>query len=167
MLLIPPNPFHESRLNHSDDYHPEWDVLDLNAKVSNWLVNEVRNLLGRDKPDPGQMIAVLIGPPGYGKTHLFGRIAHQVGRDVFFVFVPAFDPETPPLDHIRRHVVAALFRKVADQPSTLDLALARLCRPTLAKYFADLPPTLAARHESIRQRLGESPEAVLEVTRSV
>ena len=113
------------------------------------------------------MIAVMTGPPGYGKTHLFGRIEHQVGRDVFFVFVPAFEPETPPLDHIRRHVVAALFRKVGDAPSTLELALARLCRPAFANYFADLPPTLAARHNSIRQRLADSPEAVLEVVRSV
>ncbi len=167
MLMIPPNPFRESRLNSGQDYRPEWDVLELNATISNWLTDEVRRLVGRSQPDPGQMIAVMTGPPGYGKTHLFGRIEHQVGRDVFFVFVPAFEPETPPLDHIRRHVVAALFRKVGDAPSPLELALARLCGPAFADYFADLPPTLAARHDSIRQRLGESPEAVLEVVRSV
>ncbi len=167
MLMIPPNPFRENRLNSGQDYRPEWDVLELNATISNWLTDEVRRLVGRSEPDPGQMIVVMTGPPGYGKTHLFGRIEHQVGRDVFFVFVPAFEPETPPLDHIRRHVIAALFRKVGDAPSPLELALARLCGPAFADYFADLPPTLAARHDSIRQRLGESPEAVLEVVRSV
>lgn len=167
MLKLPPNPFRESRLNDSGNYRPEWDVPELNAAVSNWLVEEVRRLAGRDRPDPGQMIAVITGPPGYGKTHLFGRIEHQVGRDVFFVFVPAFEPETPPLDHIRRHVVAALFRKVGDAPSPVELALARLCGPALADYFADLPPTLAARHDSLRQRLAGSPDAVLEVVRPV
>ena len=167
MHMLPPNPFRESRLNNETDYHPEWDVLDLNATISNWLAEEVHRLVGREEPDPGQMIAVITGPPGYGKTHLFGRIAHQVGRDVFFVFVPAFNPATPPLDHIRRHVVEALFDKRGDHPSPLELALARLCRPALAEYFADLPPTLAARHDSLRQRLGEVPDAVLEVIRSV
>ncbi len=165
--MIPPNPFRESRLDQSENYRLEWDVPELNAVVSNWLVAEVRRLVGRTEPDPGQMIAVITGPPGYGKTHLFGRIEHQVGRDVFFVFVPAFEPETPPLDHIRRHVVAALFRKHADASSPLELALARLCGPAMATYFGDLPPTLAARHDSIRQRLGESPDAVLEVVRTV
>ena len=167
MLMVPPNPFRENKLVTDRDYRPEWDVLELNAKTSAWLVNEVRRLEGRAEPDPGQMIAVMTGPPGYGKTHLFGRIEHQAGSDVFFVFVPAFEPETAPLDHIRRYAVAALFRKVADRPSLLELALARLCRPALADYFADLPPTLAARHDSLRQRLTESPAAVLEVIRSV
>ncbi len=163
MLMVPPNPFREDRLNASEDYRVDWDVLDLNAKVSGWLVDEVRRLVGRDVPDPGQKIAVITGPPGYGKTHLFGRIEHQVGQDVFFVFVPAFEPEKPPLQHIRRHVVAALFRKLGDRPSPLESALARLCRPAFADYFANLPPTLAARHESIRRRLGETPAAVLEL----
>ena len=167
--MIPPNLFRESRLNSGSDYHPEWDVLDLNAPISTWLTDEVRRLVGRQTPDPAQMIAVLTGPPGYGKTHLFGRIEHQVGRDVCFVFVPAFEPETPPLDHIRRHAVNSLFRKVGDAPTPLEIALARLCQPHFATYFADLPPTLAARHDSIRQRLGgtDSPEAVLEVVRAV
>ena len=167
MQMVPPNPFRESRLNTAENYRPEWDVPELNATISNWLVEEVRRLVGRAEPDPGQIIAVITGPPGYGKTHLFGRIAAHVGRDVFFVFVPAFEPETPPLDHIRRHVVAALFRKIGDAPSPAELALARLCGPAMADYFADLPPTLAARHDSLRQRLAGSPDAVLEIVRSV
>ena len=167
MQTIPPNPFRESRLNNAENYRAEWDVPELNAAVSGWLVEEVRRLAGRAEPDPGQMIAVITGPPGYGKTHLFGRIEHQVGRDVFFVFVPAFEPETPPLDHIRRHVVAALFRRVGDAPTPAELALARLCGPALAAYFADLPPTLAARHDSLRRRLAEAPDVALEVARAV
>jgi hypothetical protein len=113
------------------------------------------------------MIAVMTGPPGYGKTHLFGRIEHLVGNDVFFAFIPAFEAETPPLDHIRRNVIDSLFRAQAGGPSQLELALARICRPSFASYFANLPPTLSSRHESLRNRLEESPEAVLDVVRQI
>jgi len=161
------NPFRESRLNDSRDYRPEWDVPELNQVVTNWLVEEVRRLRGRKQPDPGQMIAVVTGPPGYGKTHLFGRVKHLIGHEVFFTFVPAFAQETPPLDHIRRHVVEALFEAPEGGHSPLEMALARTCRPAFAGYFADLPPTLAARHETMSRRLADSPEAVLEVVRQV
>ncbi|WP_435010865.1 hypothetical protein P12x_002154 [Tundrisphaera lichenicola] len=161
------NPFRENRLNSSRDFRPDWDIPDLNQEVTRWLVSEVRRLKGRSEPDPGQVIAAMTGPPGYGKTHLFGRIEHLVGHDVFFAFVPAFERETPPLDHIRWHVVESLFRVPEGGSSPLELALARICRPEFSSYFDALPPTLAARHESIRLRLGESDEAVLEVIRKV
>jgi S-DNA-T family DNA segregation ATPase FtsK/SpoIIIE len=161
------NPFRESRLNSSRDFRPEWDIPDLNQGITKWLVDEVSRLRGRKEPDPGQMIAVMTGPPGYGKTHLFGRIEHLVGEDVFFAFVPSFEPETPPLDHIRRHVIDSLFRVPPGGFSQLELTLARICRPGFADYFANLPPTLSSRHESLRNRLGESPEAVLDIVRQV
>ncbi|WP_406700337.1 hypothetical protein V5E97_16115 [Singulisphaera sp. Ch08] len=161
------NPFRESRLNSSRNFRPEWDVPELNQGITKWLVEEVGRLRGREEPDPGQMIAAMTGPPGYGKTHLFGRIEHLVDQDVFFVFVPAFEEETAPLDHIRWHVVEALFRISAHKYSPLEMALARLCRPAFADYFANLPPTLAARHEPMQRRLEESPEAVLEVVHQV
>ena len=161
------NPFRESRLNSSRNFRPEWDVPELNQGITKWLVEEVGRLRGREEPDPGQMIATMTGPPGYGKTHLFGRIEHLVDQEVFFVFVPAFEEETAPLDHIRWHVVEALFRISANKYSPLEMALARLCRPAFADYFANLPPTLAARHEPMQRRLEESPEAVLEVIRQV
>jgi S-DNA-T family DNA segregation ATPase FtsK/SpoIIIE len=135
--------------------------------TTDWLVEEVRRLRGRRVPDPGQMIAAVTGPPGYGKTHLFGRIEHLIGHEVFFVFVPDFSDQTSPLDHIRRHVVEALFDAPHGEPSPLEMALARLCQPAFADCFADLPPTLASRHEALGRRLADSPDAVLEVVRQV
>ena len=161
------NPFRENRLNDSRNFRPEWDVPELNQGITTWLVDEVRRLRGRQQPDPGQMIAAVTGPPGYGKTHLFGRIEHLIGHEVFFVFVPAFVEQTPPLDHIRWHVIEALFRVPDGGHSPLEMALARICRPAFAGYFADLPPTLAARHETMNRRLGESHEAVLEIVHQV
>jgi hypothetical protein len=113
------------------------------------------------------MIAVVTGPPGYGKTHLFGRIEHLVGHEVFFVFVPDFSDETPPLDHIRRYVVESLFDAPAGSSSPLETALARWCQPAFAEYFSNLTPTLATRHEALGRRLADSPDAVLEVVRQV
>jgi len=161
------NPFRESKLITSRNFRPEWDVPELNREISRWLVEEVRRLRGRKEPDPGQMTAAITGPPGYGKTHLFGRIEHMAGHEVFFVFVPAFEEETPPLDHIRRHAIETLFRVPEAGHSPLELALARICRPAFAGYFNGLPPTLAARHETMSHRLDESPEAVLEIVRQV
>ncbi|WP_422930236.1 FtsK/SpoIIIE domain-containing protein [Singulisphaera sp. PoT] len=161
------NPFRESRLNNSRNFRPEWDVPELNQGITKWLVEEVSRLRGRSESDPGQMIATMIGPPGYGKTHLFGRIEHLIGHEVFFVFVPAFEERTAPLDHIRWHVIEALFRSPEGGHSPLELGLARICRPAFAAYFANLPPTLAARHETMHRRLDEHSEAVLEIVKQV
>ena len=161
------NPFRESRLNNSRNFRPEWDVSELNHAITKWLVEEVRRLRGRAEPDPGQMITAMTGPPGYGKTHLFGRIEHLIGHEVFFVFVLAFEEQTPPLDHIRRYVIEALFRVPEGGHSPLELALARICGPAFTKYFANLPPTLASRHETLRLRLEGVPEAALEIVRQV
>ncbi|MHC5537194.1 FtsK/SpoIIIE domain-containing protein [Singulisphaera rosea] len=161
------NPFRESRLNSSRNFRPEWDVPDLNREITKWLGTEIGRLCGRAEPDPGQMIAVLTGPPGYGKTHFFGRIEHLLGHEVFFVFVPAFEEGSAPLEHVVWHVVESLFRSPEGGHSPLEKALADLCRPELARYFAELPPTLAARHEPMGRRLDESSDAVLELVRQI
>lgn len=161
------HPFRENRLNHSGNYRPEWDVLEMNRGVTDALVAEVQRLRGRKEPDPGQMIVTLLGPAGYGKTHLFGRIEHRIGHEVFFVFVPAFQAGTEPIDHIRWHVVESLFRAREGSHSHIEMALARISRPALSDYFSELPPTLLARHQALYRRLGESPDSVFEIIRQV
>jgi hypothetical protein len=84
------NPFRESRLGSSADYRPEWDVPALNKGITDALAERIRRAKGRSQPDAGQMISVLLSAPGYGKTHLFGRIGHLLAEEIFFVFVPAF-----------------------------------------------------------------------------
>ncbi len=161
------NPFRESRLINGRNYRPDWDVADLDQDVSKWMVEEVGRLRGRADPDPGQMIAVMLDPPGYGKTHLFGRIGHLIGESVLYVFVPPFEDRKTPIDHIRWHAVEALFDPGASGVAPIRSALARLCRPAFAAYFSGLAPTLRARHEAIRLRLDESHDAVLEVVARV
>jgi energy-coupling factor transporter ATP-binding protein EcfA2 len=165
--MVVDNPFRASRLGVAEDFRAAWDVPELNHQITDWLVGEVKRLKGRKEPDPGQMIALMTGPPGYGKTHLFGRIEHIVGDDVFFVFVPAFVLGSSPLDHIRWHVVEALFRRREGLRAPIEMALARICRSAFVDYFADLPPTLRARHQTMYRRLDESAEAVVEITSKV
>jgi hypothetical protein len=159
-----PNPFRVQRLNDTQDYVPEWDVLSLNDRVSRWLETTIRSLKGRDHPDAGLVVPVLLSPSGYGKTHLFGRIAHQLNYEALFVFVPQVEDVHRPLEHIRWHAVESLFQSRPGEPTVLAQVLARICRPSFAAYFDHLPPSLAARHQALHRRLQEdAPEAVLEI----
>ena len=161
------NLFRTSRLNVSRDFRPDWDVPTLNERASAELVQEIRRLRGRTQPDPGQMISILLSAPGYGKTHLFGRIAHMLGDDVFFVFVEAVPPGKPMLDHIHWYLVESLFDVGPGGRSPIARALARLCQSSLADYFAQLPASLAARHQTLQQRLQGDPAAAFEVIEPV
>ena len=162
-----PNPFRESRLGLSQDYRPEWDVLELNRPITDGLARQIREAAGRRQPDPGQLISVLLSAPGYGKTHLFGRIGHQLADEVFFVFVPAFEDVSRPLHHIRRHAVDALFRNRPGHPSVLARGLAGLCRPSLAAYAAQFPPSVRARHQGLEQALRDGDGKALEIAGAV
>src|SRR5262245_58929260 len=135
------NPFAESRLNSGADFHPEWDVPELNRPITDHLAKQVRAVKGKVKPDPGQMVQVLLSPPGYVKTHLFGRIGHQLDEEVLFVFVPAFEDANKPLQHIRWHVIESLFRERPGRPSVLHQGLARLCQTSFVEYVSQFPPS--------------------------
>jgi S-DNA-T family DNA segregation ATPase FtsK/SpoIIIE len=161
------NPFQESRLNLGSDYRPEWDVPELNRSITERLAQHIREVKGRVQPDPGQMISVLLSPPGFGKTHLFGRIGSKLGDEVLFVFVPAFEDVSQPLEHIRWHVVETLFRQTAGNPSGLQRALARLCQPSFVQYVSQFPPSLAARYQALLPTLQEGSQAVLDLVQAV
>ena len=166
-LLLSDNPFSESRLNAGSDFRPDWDVIDLNRLIADDLVKQIRAVKGHVKPDPSQMIRVLLAPPGYGKTHLFGRIGHELDGEVLFSFVPAFEDVTRPLQQIRSHVVENLFRERSGRPSLLHQALARLCQPSLVEYVAAFPPSLAAQYQSLLSGLQADPMAVLGLVQTV
>ena len=166
-MTIPPNPFAASHLGTDRDYHPAWDVPDMNESTSRWLVETVRSLRGLQEPSPATKIAAINGSPGYGKTHLFGRVAHMVQQDVFFAFVPGFEPKTEPIEHIRWYVVESLFRRAADGFSPLERAMAEFCRPAFVDYFRALSPTIATRHDALLQRLERDSVAVFDIRRAV
>ena len=170
--VAPLNPLRESRLNSSQDYRPKWDVPGLNQEESDLLVREVRRVRDekRKEPDPAQMLYVLLAQPGYGKTHLFGRLGYLLGDEVFFVFVPAIEDAARPLEHIRWHLVESLFRPRPPRQSPLVVTLARLCRPSFRQYVSEFPPALKDRHRELVQDFeapGGGGYAMLEMVRAV
>jgi hypothetical protein len=161
------NPLREARLNDSRDFRPEWDVAALNAWVSKTLLQDIARVTGRREPDPGQLIPVLLSPGGYGKTHLFGRLAYELRDRAFFVFVGAIPDPTRPLEHIRWNVVEALFRSQPGQPSVLSHALANLFRDSMVEYLRQFPPSEGIRHQDLARELHEGNEAALKIARTV
>jgi hypothetical protein len=131
------------------------------------LAKQIRAMAGRSEPDPGQLIPILLSSPGYGKSHLFGRIGHQLANEVFFVFVPAFEDVNRPLHHIRRHAVDSLFRSRGGQPAPVARALARLCKESFVAYVAAFPPSLRARSQGLEQALREGEGKGLEIAAAV
>lgn len=161
------NPFRVDRLNRSDDYRPEWDVPSIHEQVSRRLLELVEIVARSKAPDPNAKIPVLLGTSGYGKTHLFGRLAHQCKDRCFFVFVPQLEERATPSAHVHWNFVQALFGERPGPASPLAHFLARLCQPSFAAYFAGLPPTWAQENQGLGERLARSPEAVLELVSQV
>jgi S-DNA-T family DNA segregation ATPase FtsK/SpoIIIE len=161
------NPFRVSRLNNAQDYRPEWDVPSLNEKAVNFLTQEIRSTKGLTRPNPEQRVSVILAAPGYGKTHLFGRITHELGGDVFFVYIPGMDDVKRPLEHVCRYTVDALFHSAAGQPSRIARALARLCHASFKTYLDQFPPSLAPKFQPLALELEAEPDRILDMVGAV
>ena len=110
----PPNPFGRAVLNGPADFLPEWDVESIGKSATDRLLEAIEATRGSDRVDPDRKIQILLGPPGYGKTHLFGRIAHRLVADVLFIFLPPIEDVRRPLVDIRHHVVMNVFEGRGD-----------------------------------------------------
>src|SRR4051794_31561735 len=107
--LVYDNPFTVYKLGNAASFRPEWDVPSINEVVSDRVGQAIDEVRDRDHVDDAQKILLLLGAPGYGKTHLFGRIRHRQHRKVQFVFVPQIIDARRPGAHIRWHLVESLF----------------------------------------------------------
>lgn len=164
---VPPSPFGRGVLNGPTDYVPEWDVPSIGQRPTSDLFFAIEAIDGSLRVDPERKIQVLLGPPGYGKTHLFGRLAHRLGDRVLFVFIPPFQDLRRPLAHIRHHVVMSLFEESTGGRSRLARILAGLCRLSFVEYLGHLPRPLDARYAELLGRLKTDERAVLEIVDTV
>jgi hypothetical protein len=157
-------PFASDRLNGAADYRTDWDVASFGREASDALANEVNAVRARPAPHGGRKIHVLVGPSGYGKTHIFGRVLHAQADRVQFIYVPmTSDPDrVSPADHVRWGVVEGLFNP-ASGIAPLRRHLARLLAPSFAAYFGQLDESLRARCRPVLQMLDADPTAVLEL----
>ena len=146
------NPFQHDVVAGPSQYRPEWDVPELNAAATGKLLERLESL--RSSPGSPRKIPLLLATPGYGKTHLFGRLAHRLGDEVLLIFVPQVEDPLRSLDHIRRATVESLFRSSdGEELSSLEMILARLCHESVLSYFDALPAGLQNEHRSLRERL--------------
>ena len=110
----------------------------------------------------------LVGPAGYGKTHLFGRLNYQQGERVQFAFLAApsgsdGNDKNEQLESVLRwRLVDSLLYSV-NSIAPFRLVLARLLAPSFLAYFDQLSVGLQARCTNIRNGLQQEPFKVLEI----
>jgi hypothetical protein len=161
------NPFEADRLGDAESYCVEWDVPEINGHISSDVGKSLDVIRSRSGPDDREKVRVLLGQPGYGKTHLFGRVRHDQQGKLFFVYAPQIMDTSRPAEHARWHLTEALFTAGAGQPSPLARLFAAVLASSFKDYFDHLPASFAFRHQSIRERLQGDPHAVLELLKPV
>jgi hypothetical protein len=157
-----PNPFTDDRLTTADAYDPALDVLSVHHQATAWLEHAIHRAAQLDQPDGKAKVGVLLSTPGFGKTHVVGRVGHKCG-DGLMVFVPQVEEHGSPVGHVRWHVLNRLFDAPSGQRPLVHNLLARLCQRSFQCYFDFLPHTVKAKYDALRERLDEGPEAVLEI----
>lgn len=106
------NPFLLDRLDHIEDFRAEWDVPTLGKQFTDECFHAINEV--RQHPDlhPSRKVMAVVGPAGYGKTHLFGRLNFQQGEGVQIAFLAA----PPGIDGIdkNKHVESVLRWRLVD-----------------------------------------------------
>lgn len=160
-----PNPFNDDRLTDTDLFNPALDVPTLHRQASIALEESIARVTKLKKPDGEAKVVVLRSIPGVGKTHVIARVSQHLGHKALFVFVPQMEEHASPIKHIHWHVLKRLFDSPPDQRPLLHHVLARLCQHSFRRFFDGLPHTVKERHQSLRERLDESAETVLEIVK--
>jgi hypothetical protein len=158
-----PNPCSDDRLTEAHAFNPALDVISVHQQASTWLEQAIERATHVEKPDGHAKIAILRSTPGFGKTHVMGRVGHRCGEQALFVFVPQMEEHGSPVQHIHWHILRTLFDAPPGQRPLLHSLLARLCQHSFRRYFDFLPHTLKAQHRSPRERLDDRPNTVLEI----
>ncbi|MBN9517563.1 DNA translocase FtsK [bacterium] len=162
------DPFSTDRLNDVADFRPAWDVPTLGAAFTTAFSAAIDDVRARPAPDPGRKIHAFLGPAGYGKTHLFGRIHHHQRDRVYFAFIPALSgidsgDRAKRLESTLRWRLVESLLYAAHTFAPLRLQFARLLAPSFAAYFDQLSAGLKARSAAVRGALEQDPLTVLEL----
>src|SRR5947209_12479853 len=128
------NPFQADRLAGAGSFIPEWDVPSLNERIATDLGAELDRLRQRPQRDDREKVRIVLGPPGYGKTHLFGRLRWAQQGRFFFLYIPQVLNTARPAEHARWHIVEGLFASDPNSPSPVGRFFALLLAPSLKSY---------------------------------
>jgi hypothetical protein len=170
--MTPPrsdHPFEADVLAGAADYVPAWDVPSCGRAVSDALAREVDAVRVAPTPPSGtsRKMHLVCGAPGYGKTHLFGRLRHHHGDRVQLVFVPAPPDPARAVEYVTWRVVETLFHSEGGDIAPVRRRLARVLAPSFAAYFDQLPAGLRARTLADHHALASEPLTVLQITGAV
>ncbi len=161
------HPFASNRLDQTSDFRLEWDILSAGKAVSTALGEAIAAVRDSPAPDHTRKIHLIRGPAGYGKTHLFGRVQHQQGKQIRLVFVPAPPDSTRAAEYVCWQVVESLFHCASGTFTPLRRLLAQFLRPSFAAYFDQLPAGLRAKCTAVRLGLADDGLVALDVISSV
>ena len=156
------HPFAMDRLNGPDDFRVEWDVPSLGKAFTDALSRDIDRVRTRPEPHPECKVHLFAGSAGYGKTHLFGRVRHQQGNRVQFIFIPA------PKGASNIHAVAVwplietLFVS-RDGFAPIRVHLSRLLAASFTAYFDQLSPSLKTKIAGVHSEMESDPLTVLQV----
>jgi hypothetical protein len=162
------DPFATARLNTADDFEPAWDVPTLARRFTDEFSAAIDDVRAHPQPKPERMVRALIGPAGYGKTHLFGRLQYQQRDRVYLASLGALpslgdgDKKRQLDTTVRWRLVEALLYS-ANTFAPFRLELAKLLVPSFVAYFDQLSAGLKAKCATIRNSLDEDPLTVLEL----
>ena len=156
------HPFTFDRLNGPGDFRAEWDVPSLGKAFTDSLSCDIDRVRSRPAPDPQRKLHLFSGQAGYGKTHLFGRVHHQQGDRVQFVFIPA-PKDTRDIDAVAIWpLVETLFTsRVGAAP--IRIHLSRLLATSFTAYFDQLSPGLKLKVADLQTKLESDPLAILQL----
>jgi DNA segregation ATPase FtsK/SpoIIIE-like protein len=157
------NPFADDRLTGASAYSPALDVPSFNQAVSDTLLEVIQRASRMRTAEARRKIYILLGGPGYGKTHLMGRIGHNCQDRALFVFVPQIEERGSAVKHIHWHLVESLFRAPTGEAPVLHRLLTRLVHHSFRRYFDFLPHTVKEQHKGLRQRLESDVNVVGEI----
>ncbi len=159
------DPFVTDRLNDVSDFRPEWDVPSLGRAFTEAFLAAVNAVRAAPEPSPDRKVHAFLGPAGYGKTHLIGRINHAQKERVYFAFIQSLSGNQSGAElesTLRWRLVESLLYSAGDF-APLRRQLAKLFAPSFAAYFAKLPTAWREKAGDVRARLADDPLTVLEL----
>jgi DNA segregation ATPase FtsK/SpoIIIE, S-DNA-T family len=162
MVDLHDNPLLQDRLNGVEDFVPEWDVSSVGGMFTNLLTRNIEGVISNPKPSPLQKIHLITGASGWGKTHLFARVAYNMRNRVQFVFVGAPKEIRRAVSYIQWQLVETLFQSQGGL-APIRTRLATLLEPSFSAYLSAMSSSLQNQTKTIRESLKNDASELLQL----
>ncbi|WP_324715858.1 DNA translocase FtsK [Carboxydochorda subterranea] len=134
-ILTGPDPFERRTVASAWEAPLEADVASIHAAETERLLQLVEAV----RADRRTRSVMVVGQPGFGKTHLLGRLKARLRMPALFVYVTAFSDPERPYRHLIRQLVTSLEQQIApgagQQLAAVVRAVTRLDRRQLVARY--------------------------------